>query len=220
MRYGSDVEGYNSLSQNRRSLSASALGRGEKLIFLRHLFLIIYSTKESLILIIKNLNLGYFECIFSSFSSIFPKTITITFGCCPLSILDYLETSEQRQRHLSGTSYISKASAMDRQGTDQFSSRKYNYRSRSDVGSPRRYASQTLLDGARPGPTTPHSRKDALQSLQRELDSLSRSPAGGASGVGGVAAGYNSDTGYLESSLANRSGSSRHRQAYDYGIFY
>ena len=56
------------------------------------------------------------------------------------------------------------------------------YRSRSELGSPRRYASQTLLDGARPGPTTPHSRRDALQELQRELDSLaSRSHAGGTS---------------------------------------
>lgn len=98
---------------------------------------------------------------------------------------------------------------MDRQGTDSYSKR-YNYRSRSDVGSPRRYASQTLLDGARPGPTTPHTRKDALQSLQRELDSLSRSPAGA------TAAGYSSDTGYLESS--SRTGS-KHRANYDYGKF-
>lgn len=107
---------------------------------------------------------------------------------------------------------------MDRQGTDVYSKR-YNYRSRSDVGSPRRYASQTLLDGARPGPTTPHSRKDALQSLQRELDSLSRSPAGTAAGASAsnAGAGYSSDTGYLES-LSSRVGL-RHRAAgnYDYG---
>lgn len=119
---------------------------------------------------------------------------------------------EQRQRHLSGTSYISRASGLDKQGiSDNYSSRRYNYRSRSDVGSPRRYASQTLLDGARPGPTTPHSRKDALQSLQRELDSLSRSPA--------AAAGYNSDT----AAMNNSTYESRLRQrplrnaAYDYG---
>lgn len=68
------------------------------------------------------------------------------------------------------------------------------YRSRSElagmggISPPRRYASQTLLDGARPGPTTTttninskeHSRRDALYELQRELDSLaSRSPASG-----------------------------------------
>src|SRR5688572_17325043 len=89
---------------------------------------------------------------------------------------------------------------MDRQGTDTYS-KKYNYRSRSDVGgSPRRYASQTLLDGARPGPTTPHTRKDALHSLQRELDSLSRSPDATATRAGG----YSSDTGYLDSSRTRK----------------
>ena len=93
----------------------------------------------------------------------------------------FVESSEQRtearSRHASGTggsSYITRAAA-DRQGTDTYSKR-YNYRSRSDVGSPRRYASQTLLDGSRPGPSTPHARKDALHTLQKELDTLSRSP--------------------------------------------
>lgn len=90
------------------------------------------------------------------------------------------------------------------QGSGDAYARRYNYRSRSDVGSPRRYASQTLLDGARPGPTTPHTRRDALQNLQRELDSLSRTPEG-------RAAGYSSDTGYLESSRA------RTRGNYDFG---
>ncbi|CAI4231782.1 unnamed protein product [Auanema sp. JU1783] len=85
---------------------------------------------------------------------------------------------EQRSRHasgnLNGSSYITRAAA-DRQGTDTYSKR-YNYRSRSDVGSPRRYASQTLLDGSRPGPSTPHARRDALHTLQKELDNISRSP--------------------------------------------
>uniref|UniRef100_A0A915DKV5 Fibronectin type-III domain-containing protein n=1 Tax=Ditylenchus dipsaci TaxID=166011 RepID=A0A915DKV5_9BILA len=110
LKYGSDTEGYNSLGHNRRSLSASALGR---------------------------------------------------------------ESSEQRQRHQSGASYISRASGLDRQGTDTYSKR-YNYRSRSD-------------------------------SLQRELDSLSRSPEA-------RTAGYSSDTGYLESR-------SRARNNFDYDTF-
>ncbi|WKY00226.1 hypothetical protein Q1695_014798 [Nippostrongylus brasiliensis] len=98
-------------------------------------------------------------------------------------------TMEQRSRHASGTgsSYITR-SAADRQGTDTYSKR-YNYRSRSDVGSPRRYASQTLLDGSRPGPSTPHARRDALSTLQRELDTLSRSPDRS------TPRGYTSDTG-------------------------
>uniref|UniRef100_A0A913IDA2 Fibronectin type-III domain-containing protein n=1 Tax=Strongyloides stercoralis TaxID=6248 RepID=A0A913IDA2_STRER len=96
------------------------------------------------------------------------------------------ETS--RSRHLSGTSYLSRASASERQTTDKFT-RPYKYRSRSDIGSPRRYASQTLLSGARPGPSTPHSKLDALHTLQKELDTLSRSPGGG----------YTSDTGYFKS---------------------
>uniref|UniRef100_A0A914BWZ1 Fibronectin type-III domain-containing protein n=1 Tax=Acrobeloides nanus TaxID=290746 RepID=A0A914BWZ1_9BILA len=134
-------DGYNSLGRNRRSLSASALGR---------------------------------------------ETVDL-----------------QRSRYHSGTSYISRASALERQGTDTYSKR-YNYRSRSDVGSPRRYASQTLLDGARPGPTTPHNRRDALHSLQRELDSLSRSPDATRAG------GYSSDTGYLDSRRRATGGYSSH----------
>ncbi|ETN71312.1 fibronectin type III domain protein [Necator americanus] len=99
-------------------------------------------------------------------------------------------TAEQRSRHASGTgsSYITRGMA-DRQGTDTYSKR-YNYRSRSDVGSPRRYASQTLLDGSRPGPSTPHARRDALSTLQRELDTLSRSPDRS------TPRGYTSDTAY------------------------
>ncbi|CAJ0579194.1 unnamed protein product, partial [Mesorhabditis spiculigera] len=100
------------------------------------------------------------------------------------------ETRQERQRYASGTlgsSYITR-NAAERQGTDTYAKR-YNYRSRSDVGSPRRYASQTLLDASRPGPSTPHARRDALATLQRELDTLSRSPGGYASDS---AAGYDS----------------------------
>lgn len=135
-----------------------------------------------------------------------------------LCVYAFLENNSfERQRHLSGTSYISRASGLDKQGvSDNYSSRRYNYRSRSDVGSPRSYASQTLLDGARPGPTTPHSRKDALQSLQRELDSLSRSPAGATS----AAAGYSSDTAAMNNSTYEsrlRQRSARSAAAYDHG---
>ncbi|CAJ0941669.1 unnamed protein product, partial [Mesorhabditis belari] len=101
------------------------------------------------------------------------------------------ETRQERQRYASGTlgsSYITRGAA-DRQGTDTFA-RRYNYRSRSDMGSPRRYASQTLLDASRPGPSTPHARRDALATLQKELDTLSRSPQGGY--ASDSAAGYDS----------------------------
>lgn len=114
---------------------------------------------------------------------------------------------------MSGTSYLSRASALDRQGTDTYS-RRYNYRSRSDVGSPRRYASQTLLDGARPGPTTPHTRRDALHTLQRELDNISRSPDVGGTRVGG----YSSDTGYLNDTVRSRARAAHGFSNYDYGM--
>ncbi|GMT18237.1 hypothetical protein PFISCL1PPCAC_9534, partial [Pristionchus fissidentatus] len=94
---------------------------------------------------------------------------------------DTSETRESsRSRYASGmadSSYITR-SAADKAAfnTDTYSKR-YNYlRSRSDLGSPRRYASQTLLDGSRPGPSTPHAKRDAIFTLQRELDTLSRSP--------------------------------------------
>uniref|UniRef100_A0A914W0E7 Fibronectin type-III domain-containing protein n=1 Tax=Plectus sambesii TaxID=2011161 RepID=A0A914W0E7_9BILA len=156
LKYASDIDGYGSLRQNRRSLSASALGRDE------------------------------------------------------------LYQSSSRNRYTSGTgagSYISRgsASAADR-NTDTFS-RRYNYRSRSDIGpgglaTPRRYASQTLLDGSRPGPTTPHWRRDALESLQRELDTLSRSPTttGAADRSTPIARGYASDTGYMNDTIRSRAG--------------
>ncbi|RCN43892.1 hypothetical protein ANCCAN_10093 [Ancylostoma caninum] len=119
-------------------------------------------------------------------------------------------TMEQRSRHASGTgsSYITRSMA-DRQGTDTYSKR-YNYRSRSDVGSPRRYASQTLLDGSRPGPSTPHARRDALSTLQRELDTLSRSPDRS------TPRGYTSDTAYDTVRSKARGGYSN----YDYGDYY
>uniref|UniRef100_A0AC35UE32 Protein-tyrosine-phosphatase n=1 Tax=Rhabditophanes sp. KR3021 TaxID=114890 RepID=A0AC35UE32_9BILA len=96
------------------------------------------------------------------------------------------ETSHQetsRSRHMSGASYMSRASGIDRQATDTFT-KPYKYRSKSDIGSPRRYASTTLLNGARPGPSTPHNKADALHTLQKELDTLSRSPGGYASDTG------------------------------------
>ncbi|KJH44140.1 hypothetical protein DICVIV_09836 [Dictyocaulus viviparus] len=119
-------------------------------------------------------------------------------------------TVEQRSRHASGTgsSYITRSMA-DRQGTDTFSKR-YNYRSRSDVGSPRRYASQTLLDGSRPGPSTPHLRRDALSTLQRELDTLSRSPDRS------TPRGYTSDTGNPYDTVRSKA---RGYSNYDYDTF-
>ena len=128
-------------------------------------------------------------------------------------LADELYQSGTRGRYTSGTggSYISRSSAADRFNTDTYS-RRYNYRSRSDMGpgglTPRRYASQTLLDGSRPGPTTPHWRKDALETLQKELDTLSRSPAGDRS-----VKGYSSDTGYMNDTIR-----SRIQQGYDYGM--
>uniref|UniRef100_A0A915B8J5 Fibronectin type-III domain-containing protein n=1 Tax=Parascaris univalens TaxID=6257 RepID=A0A915B8J5_PARUN len=117
----------------------------------------------------------------------------------------------ERQRYLSGTgtSYISRASAADRSATDTYS-RRYNYRSRSDMGSPRRYASQTLLDGTRPGPSTPHTRRDALHTLQRELDTLSRSPDRS------TPRGYSSDTGYMNDTIRSRA---RGYSNYDYDSY-
>jgi len=114
----------------------------------------------------------------------------------------------ERSRHASqmGSSYITRAAAASNQGTDTYAKR-YNYRSRSDVGSPRRYASTTLLDGSRPGPSTPHARRDALSTLQRELDTLSRSPDRS------TPRGYTSDTPY-DSVRSKARGYSN----YDYGI--
>ncbi|KAI6240848.1 hypothetical protein M3Y99_00392200 [Aphelenchoides fujianensis] len=137
-RYTGELEGYNSLGRNRRSLSASALGR------------------------------------------------------------DAATTSADRQRHTSGTSFRTDGLEERINESSYSSSRRYNYRSRSDVESDRRYASQTLLDGARPGPLTPHARRDALHSLQRELDSLSRSPDATRS------AGYASDTGFLNDTIRSK----------------
>lgn len=144
-------------------------------------------------------------------------------------VADELYQSSSRNRYASGTgagSYISRASASaaDR-NTDTFS-RRYNYRSRSDIGpgglaTPRRYASQTLLDGSRPGPTTPHWRRDALESLQRELDTLSRSPTTTAAGdrATPTARGYASDTGYLNDTIRSRTGAvvGQGISNYDYG---
>uniref|UniRef100_A0A915K3I3 Uncharacterized protein n=1 Tax=Romanomermis culicivorax TaxID=13658 RepID=A0A915K3I3_ROMCU len=102
-----------------------------------------------------------------------------------------------------------RARSTERTSINQYNdtySRRYNYRARSDLGSlPRRYPSQTLLDGVRPGPATPHYR-EAVETLQRELGSLSKSGLGtGAVGrasssyrrpAGTMGAGYSSDTGY------------------------
>ncbi|VDM68888.1 unnamed protein product [Strongylus vulgaris] len=78
-------------------------------------------------------------------------------------------TAEQRSRHASGTgsSYITRSMA-DRQGTDTYSKR-YNYRSRSDVGSPRRYASQTLRspDRSTPRGYTSDTAYDTVRSKAR-----------------------------------------------------
>ncbi|KAK0418386.1 hypothetical protein QR680_013533 [Steinernema hermaphroditum] len=127
------------------------------------------------------------------------------------SALGRESATEHRSRLYSGTgaSYISRGSGLDRAGATDTFSRRYNYRSRSDVGSPRRYASQTLLDGVRPGPTTPHVRRDALSTLQRELDTLSRSPR-----AAGAVGGYSSDTGYLNDTI--RSSRVRGYSNYDY----
>ncbi|MCP9258787.1 hypothetical protein DINM_001788 [Dirofilaria immitis] len=151
LKYGSEAEAYGSLSRNRRSLSASALGR------------------------------------------------------------ELAREQSERSRLYSGTgtSYISRASAAERPITDTYS-RRYTYRSRSDMGSPRHYASQTLLDGTRPGPSTPHTRRDALHTLQRELDTLSRSPDQL------TARGYSSDTGYMNDTMRSRT---RAYSNYDYDTY-
>lgn len=155
---------------------------------------------------------------------------------CVCCVIDDLYQSRNRYPSGTGTSYISRASGERQQGTDSFS-RRYNYRSRSDLGvggitTPRRYASQTLLDGSRPGPTTPHWRRDALESLQRELDTLSRSPTTTTAAAGGATAatiagrttprGYSSDTGYMNDTVRSRGGgvapiAVRGNANYDYG---
>lgn len=161
-------EGYNSLSRNRRSLSASALAANR-------------------------------EAAHQSSS--------------------YLQTGgtlSRSRHHMShaGSSYLSRA-AQDAQvgGTDTYAKR-YNYRSRSDVGSPRRYASQTLLDGSRPGPSTPHAKRDALHTLTKELDSLSRSPDVRGSTPRGTT-GYGSDNNAYDTVRSRARGYSN----YDYDTF-
>lgn len=127
-------------------------------------------------------------------------------------------SSAERQRHTSGQAYSTSAADDDRVISESYSSsRRYNYRSRSDVDSPRRYTSQTLLDGARPGPITPHARRDALHSLQRELDSLSRSPdaAARSAGYASDSGGYQNDTIRSRTQVgASRAGAS----SADYGM--
>ncbi|VDN44256.1 unnamed protein product [Gongylonema pulchrum] len=181
MKYGSDAEAYGSLARNRRSLSASALGRE----LARGFFLILY-----------------FD--FSEFLFFLRAAVNFTF----LFGFVVAEQSERTRMYSgTGTSYISRASAAERPITDTYS-RRYTYRSRSDMGSPRRYASQTLLDGTRPGPSTPHTRRDALHTLQRELDTLSRSPDRL------TPRGYSSDTGYMNDTMRSRT---RGYSNYDYG---
>lgn len=142
-------------------------------------------------------------------------------------ILDTSETRESRSRYASGmadSSYITR-STMDKTalgaggGASDAYARRYNYRSRSDVGSPRRYASQTLLDGARPGPSTPHAKRDAIFTLQRELDTLSRSPDFGGSQRGYESGGAAYDTIRSRSTAAGAGGGvSRGFANYDYGV--
>lgn len=91
----------------------------------------------------------------------------------PCSEEESAEAAE-RVRHTSGASYQSRAEQQAEQQARRQQHQQHQYRSRSDLERDRRYASQTLLDGARPGPIASHSRRDALHSLQRELDSLSR----------------------------------------------
>ncbi|GMS87185.1 hypothetical protein PENTCL1PPCAC_9360, partial [Pristionchus entomophagus] len=136
---------------------------------------------------------------------------------------DASETRESRSRYASGmadSSYITR-STLDKQAlggaADYGTSRRYNYRSRSDVGSPRRYASQTLLDGARPGPSTPHAKRDAIHTLQRELDTLSRSPDFGGSQRGYESGGAAYDT---IRSRSTQAGAGRGFANYDYGVSY
>ncbi|VDN03313.1 unnamed protein product [Thelazia callipaeda] len=129
-----------------------------------------------------------------------------------LAIFGLFTEQAERARLYSGTgtSYISRASAAERPITDTYS-RRYAYRSRSDMGgSPRRYASHTILDGARPGPSTPHARRNALHTLQRELDTLSRSPDRL------TPRGYSSDTGYMNDTMRSRT---RAYSNYDYDTY-
>lgn len=85
----------------------------------------------------------------------------------------------------------------------------------------RRYASQTLLDGARPGPVPPGGtwRRDALESLQRELDTLSRSPVtSGERRYQATSRGYSSDTGYVNDTLqSSQSRQQQSSQQHNYG---
>jgi hypothetical protein len=108
-------------------------------------------------------------------------------------LIDAYAVLYDRERHNSGSIEGHEISTTaGRSATTTNATRHGQYRSRSELAGmggtspPRRYASQTLLDGARPGPitstpiTTAHSRRDALYELQKELDSLaSRSPANG-----------------------------------------
>jgi hypothetical protein len=132
-----------------------------------------------------------FEFVFIVCSDAVNATATSTGGAAHQS------SSSERHRRTSGHSFGANEEDEGRVIKESYSSsRRYNYRSRSDVDSPRRYASQTLLDGARPGPITPHARRDALHSLQRELDSLSRSPdaAARSAGYASDSGGYQNDT--------------------------
>ncbi|KRY42983.1 Phosphatidylinositol phosphatase PTPRQ, partial [Trichinella spiralis] len=86
----------------------------------------------------------------------------------PLSGRRTLSGDRERSRHTSIQQY-----------NDTFS-RRYQYRSKSDLSPygyavPRRYPSQTILDGVRPGPTAPGSRREAVETLQKELSSAYKS---------------------------------------------
>ncbi|CDW52276.1 protein sidekick [Trichuris trichiura] len=97
------------------------------------------------------------------------------------------------------------------QYNDTFS-RRYQYRSKSDLSSynytlPKRYPSQTILDGIRPGPVMPGARREAVETLQRELRAggIDRAP------VGSISKGkyrtetsqsYGSDSAFTESTRA------------------
>ncbi|KRX64845.1 Phosphatidylinositol phosphatase PTPRQ [Trichinella sp. T9] len=86
----------------------------------------------------------------------------------PLSGRRTLSGDRERSRHTSIQQY-----------NDTFS-RRYQYRSKSDLSPygyamPKRYPSQTILDGVRPGPTAPGSRREAVETLQKELSSAYKS---------------------------------------------
>uniref|UniRef100_A0A158R407 t-SNARE coiled-coil homology domain-containing protein n=1 Tax=Syphacia muris TaxID=451379 RepID=A0A158R407_9BILA len=198
LKYGSETDGYGSLGRNRRSLSVSALGRGNATITLCSqitfsvVFYFLFVSYEEML---NSVN------IFNKSKRLKRFAFDVYRDTAFLSAqFFYLDTNVDNSRYQTGTgtSYISRSSAAERSTTDTFS-RRYNYRSRSDMESPRRYASQTLLDGARPGPSTPHARRDALNTLQRELDTLSRSPDRS------TPHGYSSDTGYVNESMRNES---------------